>query len=371
MKITEKIMILVVDGCAPEYLTKETAPDLYRLAEEKGFIKIVESEMPSVTNVNHACILSGSLPVNTGIVGNYYYNPETKEEGFIEERGFMKAKTILHAYKEAGKSTAMFTVKGKVLGVYGDGADIGLSAQTPDAKLLQKLGIEMPPAINSPLSTKWILEAALECIRKYSPDIMYCTNNDFIFHHYAPGTPEAKEQISFVNDIVSKIHKLEPERRIYITADHGMNQKTKLVNFPNILKNQGLDIFCLPPLKDRYIENHIYQEGGVLYVFLNDKKQEGKFLELVNRVPEIENVMTAADASMKYSLPQYSIGDYVLFAANGCAFGEVEGERLETDDVRTHGSLYERKIPLLAINPEAPASAYHYNKDIVAVMLNK
>lgn len=60
----------------------------------------------------------------------------------------------------------------------------------------------------------------------------------------------------------------------------------------------------------------------------------------------------------------------MLLAAPGCAFGEVRGERLTTDAVRTHGSLYEREVPLLAINPQAGPDSYRYSKDITAVALN-
>ena len=60
--------------------------------------------MPSVTNVNHACILSGKWPMDTGVIGNYYYDLETEEEGFIEERGYMKAETLLPvSYTHLGK----------------------------------------------------------------------------------------------------------------------------------------------------------------------------------------------------------------------------------------------------------------------------
>ncbi len=91
----KKAMILVIDGCKPDYLTEETAPNIFRIAKERGFDKTVQCAMPSVTNVNHACILSGKWPQDTRITGNYFYDPVTKNEGFIEERGYMKAKTIL------------------------------------------------------------------------------------------------------------------------------------------------------------------------------------------------------------------------------------------------------------------------------------
>ena len=47
----DKSLIVVIDGCAPEYLTRETAPDLFAAAESFGFAKTVKSAIPSVTNV--------------------------------------------------------------------------------------------------------------------------------------------------------------------------------------------------------------------------------------------------------------------------------------------------------------------------------
>ena len=47
----ERVLILVVDGCAPGYLNEATAPGLYRLAGECGFAKRIQCAMPSVTNV--------------------------------------------------------------------------------------------------------------------------------------------------------------------------------------------------------------------------------------------------------------------------------------------------------------------------------
>ena len=42
----DKMMILVIDGCAPEYLTEETAPDVYGLARDLGFVKTVRARSP-------------------------------------------------------------------------------------------------------------------------------------------------------------------------------------------------------------------------------------------------------------------------------------------------------------------------------------
>lgn len=366
----KKVLILVIDGCAPEYLTKETAPEIYRLAAgPDSFVKTVQGAVPTVTNVNHACILSGCFPEDTHVVGNYYYHPETGQQGFIEARGFMKAPTILEKYQAAGKTTALLTVKGKILEVFGNGVDLGISVQKPDERLLSKLGLPMPPEVQSPDSSQWIFQAAYQCIEKESPDLVYCTTNDFVMHHYGPGTPRAQEQIQALDEAVSRIHALEPEREIYITADHGMNQKTTLINLQAISDQAGFHMVCVPPLKDRYIENHIYQEGGILYLYLREPSEKAAILDMLASQKAVEQVLPAKEAAALYHLLENEIGDYVAFAAPGCAFGEVEDFILHTDEVRTHGSLYERTVPLIAINSAAPAERYQYSKDIVRYLL--
>lgn len=365
----KKAMILVIDGCAPEYLMPQTAPGIYSLAAKCGFAKTVECAMPSVTNVNHACILSGKWSEETKVVGNYYYDPLTGNEGFIEERGYMKAKTILEWYREQGGSTALLTVKGKVLGVYGEGVDIGLSAQKPDRNLLERYQLAQPPAIDSVEATEWIVNAAYEILRKDSPDFLYCTTNDFVFHHFAPGTPEAASQIRAIDQAVSKIARQEPERQVYITADHGMNQKTTIINFQRVADEAGFHTYCLPPLKDRYVENHIYQEGGMLYVYLQDPKEKEMFFRFAQEQPYMEAVLTAKQAAEEFHLPINQIGDLVLLAERESAFGECEKPILHTWESRTHGSRYEREIPLIAMNPERQEENYKYSKDIVAYMM--
>lgn len=362
----DKVLILVIDGCAPDYLSEAAAPQIHRLARRYGFLKRVQCALPSVTNVNHACILSGEWPERTRIVGNYLYNPATGEEGFLEERGYMQAPTILQRYRQAGGRTALLTVKGKVLGVYGEGADIGFTLQDPDLELVRRYHLSPPPTIQSVESSGWIVEAACRCIEIDHPELVYCTTNDGVFHHHAPGEPEATEQIAAIDRWIARIHEIDPERQIYITADHGMNRKTTILDLQRMADRAGLSIFCLKPLKDRYIENHLYQEGGMVYVYLKKPEERAAFLDFVRQLPQVEAVQTAAEAAASYHLPAGQIGDYVLYAAPDCAFGELEsGEILHTDASRTHGSRYEREIPLAAIHPAAGPECYQYHLDIV------
>lgn len=364
-----KIFIAVIDGCAPEYLTRETAPGIYRLADKEGsFAKTVLAAVPTVTNVNHACILSGCFPKDTHVVGNYYYDRATGKQGFIEGTGFMKAPTVLEKYQSAGGKTALLTVKGKILEVFGSGADLGISVQTPDYALLSRLGLPDPPQVQSPDSSQWIFQAAYACLEKESPDLVYCTTNDFVMHHYDCTSEIARRQIAAIDRWICRIHELDPEREIYITADHGMNRKTTLIDLQALSDEAGFHMTCVPPLKDRYIENHLYQEGGALYLYLHRPSEAEEILTFLDSLPAVEQVLPAEEAARLYHLPEKEIGDYVAFAAKSCAFGEVAEHVLHTEKVRTHGSLYERTVPLIAINSAAPADRYTYSKDITCFL---
>ena len=49
--IMNKVLILVIDGCAPEYITPEFAPNIHRLAKQYGFVKTVKAVVPTVITI--------------------------------------------------------------------------------------------------------------------------------------------------------------------------------------------------------------------------------------------------------------------------------------------------------------------------------
>lgn len=363
----KKTIMFVIDGCDPAYLTPDTAPNLYHMVKTGGgFTKTVLGAIPSVTNVNHAAILSGLPPKETKVTGNYYYDRSTGEQGFIETGRFMSAPTIFTKYHQAGKKTALLTVKGKVLKTFGADVDFGVSAENPDPEMLKLLELTAPPSIQTSDANYWIFHAAYECIRHTDADFIYCTTNDFPMHRYRPDSKDSLDHIAGLDRLIGAIHSLDPDRAVYVTADHGMNQKTTVTDMSRFVDRLGFHAVCLPPIKDRYIENHLYQEGGMLYLYLKDPSETDRLLKEISKHPAVELVLSAEETAARYELPVEGIGDYVLFAAPDYAFGELDQETLRTDDVRTHGSLYEREVPLFAVNPDAPAEAYKNSRDITA-----
>jgi len=359
--------MVVIDGCAPEYITRDTMPNVFRMGEA-GFFKTVQSAIPSVTNVNHASILSGSFPERHGVVGNYYYNPSTGEEGFVESAGHMKAETILGVYNKQGKSTALLTVKGKVLEVFGADAAIGISVQNPGAALLQRFSLDAPPAAASFAAYDWIFKACYQVISLEEPDLVYCTTNDYMMHHYTAGATEAKTVMQTIDRRLGQIYDLDTSREIYITADHGMNAKSRLIDLQKKLDTAGYQTFCLLALKDRYLENHRFQEGGAVYVYVKNPRHIPDVKDYLCGCDFVEGVYDKVSAAREFRLPPDNIGDLLVLCGRETAFAELEDDEL-TVATRTHGSLHERTIPLIAVNARKAASEYHYSSDMVQFIL--
>ena len=181
-----KVLIFVIDGCAPEYLTEKTAPDIFRLAKQDGGFCQNSSGRSSDCDQCQSCLYSFRR-FSRGYTCNrkLLLQSATGEQGFIESHGFMKAPTILQRYQAAGGKTALLTVKGKVLEVFGEGVHLGLSVQNPDPSLLEKLELAPPPQVQSPDSSRWIFHAAYQCIKKkvriwstVPPTTSLCTTMD-------------------------------------------------------------------------------------------------------------------------------------------------------------------------------------------------
>lgn len=367
MKMSKKAIVIVIDGCAHEYLQQGVTNNIGQLANQ-GFFKNVKSALPSVTNVNHATILTGSLPIEHQVTGNYYYNPETEEQGFIEGKGFLDKETILDAYAKEGKSTALLVVKGKVLQVFGDNVSFGLSAEHPEENLVKHLDMEMPPYVATPEANEWIMEACYNLIRKDNPDFIYCTTNDYTMHNYNPDHEIAKKQMESIDYWIGKIYELDPDREIYITADHGMTTKSLLIDLQKKMDHSSFDTVCMLPLKDRYLENHIYQEGCAVYVYAKNQNEKESIYQHLKSYSFIESIYTRDEAVEQLSLPDSRIGDFVVFGTKEVAFGELEDEELVVT-VRTHGSKFEQDIPLIAVNARRDEQEYERNFDVIRFML--
>lgn len=354
----QKVVIIMMDGFGEEYYRNSKMPALNYM-EKHGLYKVIASLMPSVTNVNNASICTGELPVRNGITGNSFYDLKTGTEEFMEDSSLLLAPTIFERAKKKGISSALFSSKRKSISLLAKGTSLSLSPETASAEWVDRLGI--PPSIYSREVNYWLMEAALYSMKHDSSiGLFYIHVTDYPMHTWASEEAESKEHLNKIDSFISRIMETEPNAMILITADHTVKHKDVCVDLEKVcLKNNLALKIAISAERDKYVKHH-RGFGGTSYVYLNNQADLLAVKKLIKGIKGVEQVLTRKEAADKFHLMPGRIGDLVVLADEHTVFGnlDTEYENLPAN-YRTHGSLYEAKVPLFVYNAKnAPAANY-------------
>ena len=337
--MTTKI-IICLDGCSPGYLARSETPNLDALAQE-GFHTIGQAIVPTVTNVNNATIITASFPETHGITSNYFLNHSGKEF-YMESPEFLLTDTIFRRLARKGEKSALLTAKDKMKTLLQDGAAIAESAERPSKWLVERIGV--PPDIYSLEVNHWLFQAAREVLTENSPDLLYLTTTDYATHKFSPEDEKSQWNINQLDRLLGDILNVSSDFEIVVTADHGMNSKTYALDLNRIMKDAGITANAIPIIKDRYFVHH-QNLGGSAYVYLDDLSTLEDAMALLKEEKGIEAVLPRMEAARQYHLYPRRIGDIFVLADADTVFGTLPTAREEVK-IRSHGSLYEREIPI-------------------------
>ena len=361
-----KILILCIDAGSHDYLAASEIPTIRQLAKS-GFYTHANAVIPSVTNVNNVSIATGTFPETHGITTNYHVDRTTGKGEFIEDNRFLLALTLFEIAKSCkfADKTALFVTKKKLLRMLEAGTDIAVAAEEPPSEYIQTAGPVEP--IYSVEINWWLLRAVREVLRKDNPELVYCSTTDWVQHKYAPDADLSQQHLAELDRILADIIDDEPEREIYITADHGMLEKTTAVDPGRVLTEHGISASSIPIIKDRYVAHH-GNLGGAAYVFLKDPTDTPQAIQTLLNTPGIEEVYSAEDAARTFRLHRERIGDIFVLADKTTVFGELEAA-VEPTAVRSHGSRHESYVPIIGYNSPWSATDFEYNVDVGRLFL--
>jgi phosphonoacetate hydrolase len=337
-------VIICLDGCGPDYLAGSETPNLDAIARE-GFHAIGVAVVPTVTNVNNTSIITATLPETHGITSNYCLDPATGEEVYMESPTHLLAETAFRRIARYGGNSALLTAKDKLRSLIRDGAAVAESAENPSSWLTDRVGA--PPGIYTIEVNHWLLRAGLEVLRSEKPDFLYISTTDFVTHTYAPDTEPSRRNIREIDRLIGEIVNAVPDLDLVVTADHGMNAKTWGLDPGKILTAAGIDAKAIPIIKDRHVVHH-RNLGGAAYVYLRELSASADAAPLLKAEKGIEAVLTGTEAARMYHLHPGRIGHLFLLADRETVFGDLPQPRNELQ-VRSHGSLHEREIPIYAL----------------------
>ena len=363
-------VVVCVDGCEPDYLAQAVAgghtPWLKRTLAS-GTALIADCVVPSFTNPNNLSIVTGAPPSVHGICGNYLFDVESGSEVMMNDPKWLRAPTLLAALAGAGQRCTVITAKDKLRKLLGKGIDLAkggicFSSEKADTASVAENGIDgllalvgqpLPDVYSAALS-EFVFAAGVKLMQTQRPDLMYLSTTDYIQHKHAPGTAGANAFYSMMDGYLGALDEMGCV--IALTADHGMNAKTKMDGSPDVIYLQDrLDAWLgagvartILPITDPYVVHH-GALGSFATVYLPADKLAQAALEIA-ALRGIERVLTRAQAAELFELPADRIGDLVVvserFTVIGTSVARHDLSALEVP-LRSHGGVSEQRVPLI------------------------
>jgi len=366
-------IVICLDGSQKEYFEEASklklTPNIDSL-KKNGEDLLVNSAIPSFTNPNNISIVTGRPSSIHGICGNFFYTPSTGEEVMMNDPKFLRAPTIFQKYYESGAKIAIVTAKDKLRKLlshglaFNDARAICFSSEKSDQVSLnengieevnQWLGMEVPEVYSQGLS-EFVMAAGVKLLHEFKPDIMYLSTTDFIQHKYAPGEEVANTFYAMFDKYIGELN--TNNNSIIITADHGMQPKSKSDGTPNAIYLQDIldaklgknESKVILPITDPYVVHH-GALGSFATIYLSDKSMINHAISEIKKFDDIEIVLTNDVACEKYHLPQDRMGDIICMSSKYMTIGSSETAHDFTnlkEPLRSHGGLHEREVPFIS-----------------------
>jgi phosphonoacetate hydrolase len=359
-------VVVCVDGCEPDYIAQAVAfghmPFMKRVLAE-GTALVADCVVPTFTNPNNLSIVTGAPPSVHGICGNYLYDAASGTEVMMNDPKWLRAPTLLAALADAGASVAVITAKDKLRKLLGHQMKgICFSSEKSDQvtladngidSVLPMVGMQVPDVYSAELS-EFVFAAGVKLMQARRPDVMYLSTTDYIQHKHAPGDADANAFYRMMDGYLAQLDAAGCV--IALTADHGMNAKTKLDASPNVIFLQDLldgwlgaaAARVILPITDPYVVHH-----GALGSFATVYLQADAVADVAARLRAtwgIERVLTRAEAAAAYELPADRIGDLVVVSERSVVLGTAKSRhdlsQLELP-LRSHGGVSEQRVPLI------------------------
>ena len=371
----QPVVVVCVDGGDPAYFERGREdgimPNLARFMRE-GFYAVADGTVPSFTCPNNMSLITGAPPAVHGISGNFYLN-DADEAVVMTGPELLRSKTILAAFADAGARVVSITAKDKLRKQLGKDLDltrgnISFSSEFADRctpaengidHVLELVGMPQPDMYSMDLSL-FVLEAGIKLLERDRPDLMFLSLTDYIQHKHAPGDPVADE---FYRRIDEKIGRLEELGAVVgVTADHGMNDKSKADGTPNVIFLQDIldaefgacDTRVICPITDAFVRHH-GALGGFVRVWCRGKATPAAIIALIKDMPGIAMALTRAEVCQRFDLPPDREGDVAVIGdiatVIGAAAAEHDLSNLSDARLRSHGSTTEARVPFLLSRP--------------------
>jgi phosphonoacetate hydrolase len=221
-----------------------------------------------------------------------------------------------------------------------------------------------PPEIYPLAVNGWVVRAAAHLMAR-SPDeldVVYIATTDYAMHTHAPDEPESRRHMAIPDDSIGELVEAQPQTMLLITADHGMSQKTRMVDLRAQLSRFGIRGDPVPIIKDKYTVHHS-NLGGSIFVYLDDPDDQTEAVKILGEVPGVEEAMPASEAASRFRLHPDRMGDVYVTGDPDSVFGDSSQVKMPSR-LRSHASAHETRVPIIGHNGDFENFTFSENRDL-------
>ncbi len=316
-----RVLILVVDGLRPDYVTEAVMPRLNALAEAGVRGLAHHAVIPTVTRVNGPSIFTGRYPSGHGMMGNSVYLPDVDPDRVlntgsaadlrsIDEAtggGMLTAPSLGELLEEQGlvyfAAASGSTGSGVLMNPHGAGAGLVHQLFTIPDSLGPIVETELgpPPEPGEEGASVALVARAVDAMLRIGLDLAdadvlaaWLTEPDGTAHARGVGAPETLAVLRAVDAEIGRLLDGLADRgvlgvtHILVTSDHGFTTHTGSTSLSGLLVEEGL--------KESSGSMDVVVAGDAIHVLEGGPQRVADIVRALQRTDWIGPVFTPAES---------------------------------------------------------------------------
>jgi predicted AlkP superfamily pyrophosphatase or phosphodiesterase len=374
----DRIVVMIsVDGLAGYYIDdpKAEMPNIRALASDGCRASLMKASTPTVTWPNHTTLVTGDQPARHGVVGNNYFDRDSKKivtlisDPVFDKDQIVKVPTIYDVAKADGLKTAGIrwpaSRNAKTLDwTTPDCSSVKISTTYTTPALLDECkaaGIDLyvPGATTkpdlvpeSPDRDEVYTQTFNMILHSHRPNLalLHLVNVDYTEHLKGPQSADAyaavKAADAQVGEVWNELKKDFPDKAtLLIVSDHGFSPIHRAILANVMLRDAGLEE--VKGLREVNGSVYVVTQGGAAMVYILDTANRDSIIDKVRKTfTDVEGVasVVTSDHFKDYGVADPKddphAPDMILFAKEGYNFGDTAGGVLSFNEKPEHSGSH-------------------------------
>lgn len=365
-RLTDHVIVVMLDGCRPDILRRAHAPVLHGLAAAGTTYLRARTIYPSQTRVAFVSLPTGAYPGSHGIVGGNeikdaaWQSVAMGDDDPIAAQALVARPTFFEAATAAGLTSLYAAMKGyELVGARGATWTINGKKTLNQAAYKTRYdataegSVDLAAGYKQSLARE-LLGQTLEIVRDKKPALVVVNlgSIDYAGHSFGPESEQYREAIEFLDgrmaDLMKALDEMGIRERttVIVSADHGFSDvdATRVV-----APSADTGGHRLADLAARGIEHYVSNTGGAsMGVYVRDKARIPEAVAALRAEPWCEAVY-CEDAKARCDLSLSSLHDYFPGRSPDLMVDLDDDVALNYPQAGQHGSLRheDMAIPLI------------------------